>query len=115
MKRTLILLFAAVAQAQHPELPTGPNADLGGALLMPPGDEWNRDVSRDEVDPLSDAIIAGIGAEKGLHEDFGLVWKGQPGGIQEGSPMPAGAGPGKLWLGSAHVRAILCYHGAIRV
>jgi hypothetical protein len=48
---------------------------------MPANDEWNRDVSKDEVDPLSDAIIASIGAETGLHEDFGIVWKGQPGGI----------------------------------
>jgi hypothetical protein len=67
--------------AQHPELKTGPNADLGGALLMPANDEWNRDVSEDPVDPRSDAIIASIGAEKGLHEDFGVVWQGAPGGI----------------------------------
>jgi hypothetical protein len=76
-----ILLQATVVLAQHPELKTGPNADLGGALLMPPGDEWNRDVSKDEIDPLSDAIIASIGPDTGLHEDFGLVWQGAPGGI----------------------------------
>lgn len=70
-----------VAAGQHPELPTGPNADLGGRLLLPAGDEWNRDVSKDPVDPLSDALIASIGADKPLHEDFGLVWKGAPGGI----------------------------------
>jgi len=83
MKTTALLLLACTvgALAQHPQLKTGPNADLGGALLMPANDEWNRDVSKDEVDPLSDAIIASIGAETGLHEDFGLVWKGQPGGI----------------------------------
>ncbi len=83
MKTTVLLVLACTvgAFAQHPQLPTGPNADLGGTLLMPANDEWNRDVSKDEVDPLSDAIIASIGADKGLHEDFGLVWKGQPGGI----------------------------------
>ncbi len=59
----------------------GPNADLGGRLLLPAGDEWNRDVSGDAVDPRSDAIIASIGADKPLHEDFGLIWKGAPGGI----------------------------------
>lgn len=48
---------------------------------MPAGDEWNRDVSKDPVDPRSAAIIAAIGADMGLHEDFGLVWKGAPGGI----------------------------------
>ena len=81
MKPILCLLIASAALAQHPQLKTGPNADLGGALLMPANDEWNRDVSKDGVDPLSDAIIASIGAETGLHEDFGIVWKGQPGGI----------------------------------
>jgi len=77
----LFLLLTATALAQQPQLKTGPNADLGGALLMPANDEWNRDVSKDAVDPLSDTIIANIGADKGLHEDFGLVWKGAPGGI----------------------------------
>ncbi len=67
--------------AQRPDLPTGPNADLGGVLLLPVQDEWNRDVSKDPVDPLSDAIIASIGRDKPLHEDFGLVWQGAPGGI----------------------------------
>ncbi len=77
----LLLLFATVALAQHPQLPVGPNADLGGVRLMPAGDEWNRDVSKDPVDPRSDAIIARIGAQTRLHEDFGLIWKGAPGGI----------------------------------
>ena len=83
MKATTLLLcsLTVCAFAQHPDLKTGPNADLGGALLLPANDDWNRDVSKDEVDPLSDAIIASIGADTGLHEDFGLVWKGQPGGI----------------------------------
>jgi hypothetical protein len=81
--KTLLFFLVLVSNAigQHANLPTGPNADLGGVLLMPKDDEWNRDVSPDEVDPLSDAIIASIGAEKPLHEDFGLVWKGFPGGI----------------------------------
>jgi hypothetical protein len=73
-------LFAALLTAQ-PAIKNGPNADLGGMRLLPADDEWNRDVSKDEVDPLSDAIIASIGRDKGLHEDFGVVWKGQPGGI----------------------------------
>jgi len=81
MKPLLLLCLATVAHAQHPSLPTGPNADLGGRLLLPADDVWNRDVSKDPVDPLSDTIIASIGADKPLHEDFGLVWKGAPGGI----------------------------------
>jgi hypothetical protein len=70
-----------LAKAQHATLRTGPNADLGGIPLMDADDAWNRDISRDEVDPLSEAIITPIGADKPLHEYFGLVWKGAPGGI----------------------------------
>jgi len=94
-----ICLCAGVVVAQ-PAIKTGPNADLGGMRLLPPDDEWNRDVSKDQVDPLSDAIIASIGRDKGLHEDFGIVWKGQPGGIpyyvvgrdQPGVPIQFGEG-----------------------
>ncbi|MHC4824858.1 MAG: hypothetical protein ACYTEP_12730 [Planctomycetota bacterium] len=77
----LWLLLPAALLARHSQLSTGPNADLEGLRLLPADDAWNRDVSRDEVDPLSEAIIASIGADKGLHEDFGLVWKGSPVGI----------------------------------
>jgi hypothetical protein len=63
------------------EIPLGPNSDLGGRRLLPADDEWNRDVSTDEVDPASDAILTSIGLDKPLHEDFGLVWKGEPAGI----------------------------------
>ncbi|MBA4019105.1 MAG: hypothetical protein C0483_18210 [Pirellula sp.] len=64
------------------EIPLGPNADLGGRLLMPAGDAWNRDVSGEEVDPNSDALIESIGADKPLHEDFGAFWEDAPLGIQ---------------------------------
>lgn len=77
-----LLLFSATATlAQYPGIPTGPNGDLGGVRLLPDDNEWNRDVSQDPIDPRSNAIIASIGADKGLHEDFGLTWKGAPVGI----------------------------------
>lgn len=79
---TLILLMTShVWAADVVPVATGPNADLGGRLLLPPDDAWNRDVSLDPVDPSSDAIIARIGKDKPLHEDFGVVWKGVPAGI----------------------------------
>lgn len=81
MKPQLLLCLATAALAQDPSLPTGPNADLGGRLLLPADNAWNLDVSKEPVDPLSDALIASIGADKPLHEDFGLVWQGAPGGI----------------------------------
>lgn len=76
-----LFVFATIAHAQYSELPNGPNADLGGLRLMPDVNEWNRDISNDPVDPRSDAIIASIGADTGLHEDFGLEWEGAPVGI----------------------------------
>jgi hypothetical protein len=98
--RLFACLLGVAAFAAQPAIKTGPNADLGGMRLLPPDDEWNRDVSKEAVDPASDAIIASIGRDKGLHEDFGVVWQGQPGGIpyyvvgrdQPGVPIQFGEG-----------------------
>lgn len=83
MSRPVLLaaLLPVSLVAQFADFKSGPNVDLGGRLLLPVDDEWNRDVSKDPVDPRSEAIIASIGADKPLHEDFGLIWKGAPGGI----------------------------------
>jgi hypothetical protein len=81
MKHLLVLVLALSRGLAADLAPLGPNADLGGRLLLPAADEWNRDISQDPVDPRSAAIIASIGADKPLHEDFGLVWQGAPGGI----------------------------------
>ncbi len=81
MKIPALLLLCGACIAADAPFPLGPNANLGGRLLLPPNDEWNRDISRDPVDPASATLIASIGAEKPLHADFGLVWKGQPAGI----------------------------------
>lgn len=81
MKPLFLILLLGICALNAADQPSGPNADLNGALLLPSSDAWNRDVSKDPVDPLSDVIISGIGADKPLHEDFGIVWKGVPGGI----------------------------------
>ena len=39
------------------------------------------DGSAASVDPNSDALIASIGLDRGLHPDFGTVWEGAPNGI----------------------------------
>ncbi len=56
-------------QVQRPA--TGPT--LGGCAVFPADNAWNRDVSRDPVDPRSDAYIAAIsaGGDRFLHADFG--------------------------------------------
>ena len=77
--------YATVAHAS-----LGVGADLNGDVPFPADNAWNTDISdplRFPVDPLSDAIIAHIGAGTGLHPDFGpppygipfvVVDRGQP-------------------------------------
>lgn len=59
----------------------GPGASFHGKQLFPPDNAWNEDVSNSPLDPNSNNIIAGIGANTGLHPDFGTVWNGAPNGI----------------------------------
>ena len=60
----------------------GPGAPLYGALSFPADNPWNQDVSALPVDPNSDALIASIGQDTGLHPDFGSgFWEGAPIGI----------------------------------
>lgn len=54
---------------------------LGGCVLFPPDNPWNTDISGFPVDPKSSAYIASIGADVGLHPDFGPEYLGAPNGI----------------------------------
>jgi hypothetical protein len=54
---------------------------LDGCPIFPADNPWNTDISLAEVDPNSDAIIANIGLDRGIHPDFGTVWEGAPIGI----------------------------------
>jgi hypothetical protein len=58
----------------------GAGASLAGYRLFPADNPWNRDVSRNAVDPNSAALIASCGL-RNLHPDFGTVWNGAPIGI----------------------------------
>ena len=79
---TLLLPLAPGVRAQKPDaVKTGAGASLGGRRLFPADNPWNRDISREPVDPNSAALVASIGLEKGLHPDFGTVWNGAPNGI----------------------------------
>ena len=67
-------LWAPLARAEVPPPPiTIP--------LFPPDNAWNTDISHYPVDPNSNAYIASIGADVGLHPDFGTDWDGGPIGI----------------------------------
>jgi|SRR5579884_2402534 len=78
LKRSILLVSGAVVVAAaviaadkqvKPDL--GPNGSLNGWRPFPSDNPWNQDISRDPVDPKSDAIIASIGLNKPLHPDFG--------------------------------------------
>lgn len=84
----LALLAAASACGDPAGPPTGGgrpdlgvNASLHGARPFPDDNPWNTPVDGDPVDPNSDALIAGIGADTPLHPDFGADLGGEPFGI----------------------------------
>ncbi len=80
---------AGPSAAGGPASPSPPAGAAGPAIagcrVFPADNEWNRDVSRDPVDALSDAYIASIGADTFLHPDFGrdpgygIPWTTVPG------------------------------------
>jgi hypothetical protein len=71
--------------AEPPPPAGGDVARIAGCAVFPADNPWNRDVSRDPVDPRSDAYIASIGAGRTLHPDFGsdpdygIPWTTVPG------------------------------------
>ena len=72
-------LAAAPAKTQSKDKATdavklGVCGDLGGRQVFPPDNPWNQDISKSPVDPASDAMVASIGADTGLHPDFGKAY-----------------------------------------
>ncbi len=80
---SLTLCAAAVLFAQPPAATPelGVGARLHGRAVLPADNPWNQDISRAPVDPDSATLIASIGADKGLHPDFGTTCRGAPLGI----------------------------------
>lgn len=50
-------------------------ASLQGFRPFPASNPWNRDISYEPVDPLSDELIASIGADKPLRVEGGFSWR----------------------------------------
>lgn len=71
---------AGVRYGQFAGASLGVGAALNGAVAFAAGNAWNADVSGLPADPNSDALIASIGLDTGLHPDFGS-------GLYEGAPM----------------------------
>ena len=77
----LLLLAAGCSGAEpRPAIP-GESPTLEGVSIFPPDNPWNLRVDGEPVDPNSDALLASIGLDTGLHPDFGANWNGGPFGI----------------------------------
>jgi len=79
------LLIAATITALVVAQYSGPQIIAGQKLpdksVFPADDVWNRDVSKDPLDPQSAIYIATMGQTKPLHPDFGSFYQGAPMGI----------------------------------
>lgn len=73
----VVVCAFSVALAEPPTLKT----DQGEVAIFPADNPWNQPVDRLKVHPKSDEYIRSIGADKGLHPDFGAPWNGVPSGI----------------------------------
>jgi hypothetical protein len=72
-RRLPLLALAALAPAVAALAATAPGPRAGGCPVFPATNAWNRDVSRDPLDPRSDAYVRAIDSLGGhfLHADFG--------------------------------------------
>ncbi len=91
----VVAAASVIAQQAVPQPDLGVGVRLHGRAVFPAGDPWNQDISRDPVDADSVALIASIGANKGLHGDFGTTYGGVPNGIPyvvvDSGPTPGAA------------------------
>ncbi len=80
-RRDVLRLLLAAPLLSQLARPAVARADLEGRQLFPPDNAWNTDISQAPLDPASDALIASMGPDRGLHPDFGTIWEGAPIGI----------------------------------
>jgi hypothetical protein len=73
--------LAAAPDKPATQIDPGPGASLKGHQLFPADEPWNKDITKEPVDPNSDALVASIGLKKSLHPDFGTTHNGHPNGI----------------------------------
>ena len=71
----LVLSGALVLAAAGKKVePTAEDLQLAKLEVFPKDDLWNKDISKEPVDPQSDVLIASAGAAKGLHPDWGTKY-----------------------------------------
>jgi hypothetical protein len=68
-----VALALAAGNARKVE-PTAEDKILEKLEVFPKDDLWNKDISKEPVDPQSDVLIASAGAAKGLHPDWGTKY-----------------------------------------
>lgn len=73
--------LAAWTATPAPSPDLGMNGDLHGARPFPDDNAWNTPIDEAPVDAASDQLIDSIGANSGLHPDFGANYNGGPFGI----------------------------------
>jgi hypothetical protein len=85
MNRVILILFATIifaanAGTESVLAQTGPT--LAGCPVLPADNVWNTPIDNLPLDPRSSYYIRAIGADKGVHPDFGSgLWEGAPIGI----------------------------------
>ncbi len=57
------------------------SVDLNGMAIFPSDNPWHFDISKFQVHPNSDALVASVGKTTSLHPDFGSILDGAPWGI----------------------------------
>jgi hypothetical protein len=82
-RRSAILATLLVATAAVAALAAGTSRPrVGGCAIFPANNPWNQRVDKLPVANNSDAIVRGIGVDKGMHADFGSgLYGGGPIGI----------------------------------
>jgi hypothetical protein len=65
------------------EAETGPqlHTTIGSVEIFPASNDWNQRIDDLPVHRHSSVWLRSIGIDKGLHPDFGTVWRGAPNGI----------------------------------
>ncbi|HEY0632489.1 MAG TPA: hypothetical protein VGC98_10575 [Thermoleophilaceae bacterium] len=80
-RRSAILAILLVATAAVAALAAGASRPrVGGCAIFPANNPWNQRVDMLPVAHNSDAIVRSIGADKGMHADFGS-------GLYDGGPI----------------------------
>ena len=75
-------LLSDVAATSSPDSGARPLPGAPRCPVFPSNNPWNRRVDQLPLHPRSDAIVASIGLDEGMHPDFGSgKWEGAPIGI----------------------------------